>query len=78
MADKDQTAKGKIDYRKLCKTTKETMREDIRTYTTLRIRETVENGKGIKTVASIEERCKSMITALKERMGPSQLIERKF
>ncbi|MEE4247402.1 MAG: reverse transcriptase domain-containing protein [Kangiellaceae bacterium] len=69
MTGKDQNAREKIEYIELCKTIRKKMREDIREYNTMRVKEAIENGKGLKKSVSTKDGCKVMIPSLKEQDG---------
>ena len=56
MADKDQTARENIKYSELCKTIRKKMREDIREHNTMRVKEVIESGKGLKKTTKRKER----------------------
>ena len=57
-----------IEYVEICKTVRKLLRDDIREYNTMRVKEAVETGKGLKKVTNKEE-CKVMIPSLKEEDG---------
>ena len=54
-----------IEYADICKTVRKVLGDDIREYNTMRVKEAVETGKGLKK-ATIKEECKVMISSLKE------------
>ena len=57
-----------IEYAEICKTVRKLLRDDIREYNTMRVKEAVETGKGLKK-ATTKEECKVMIPSLKEEDG---------
>ena len=69
MNGKDQSARERIEYSELCKTIRKKMREDIREYNTMRVKEAIENGKGLKKSLNNKEGCRVMIPSLKEEDG---------
>ena len=65
---KQGTVRDRVEYSELCKTIRKMMRDDIREHNTLKIKEAMETGKGLKKVKSQEGR-KLLILALKEKDG---------
>ena len=57
-----------IEYTEICKTVRKLLRDDIREYNTMTVKESVETGKGLKKATNKEE-CKVMIPSLKEEDG---------
>ena len=57
-----------IEYAEICKTVRKLLRDDIREYNNMRVKEAVETGKAIKK-ANNKEKCKVMIPSLKEEDG---------
>ena len=57
-----------IEHADICKTVRKLSRDDIREYNTMRVKEAVETGKGLKK-ATTKEECKVMIPSLKEEDG---------
>ena len=53
-----------IEYAEICKTARKLLRDDIREYNTMRVKEAVGTGKGFKK-ATTKEECKVMIPSLK-------------
>ena len=54
-----------IEYAEIYKTVRKLLRDDIGEYYTMRVKEAVETGKGLKK-ATAKEECKVMIPSLKE------------
>ena len=67
MADKDQTTREKTEYSKLCKTIRKKIRENIREHNTMRVKEAIENGKGLEKATKRKEGYKVLIPELKEQ-----------
>ena len=61
-------SRGNIEYAEICKTVGKLLRDDIREYNTMRVKEAVETGKGLRK-ATTKEECKVMIPSLKEEDG---------
>ena len=57
-----------IEYAEICKTVRKLLRDNIREYSTMRVKEAVETGRGLKK-ATTKEECKVMIPSLKEENG---------
>ena len=57
-----------IEYAEICKAVRQLLRDDIREYNTMRVKEAVDTGKGLKKATNKEE-CKVMIPSLKEEDG---------
>ena len=57
-----------IEFAEICKTVRKLLRNDIRAYNTMRVKEAVDTGRGLKKAANKEE-CKVMIPSLKEEVG---------
>ena len=62
------TPRTNIEYMERCKTVRKLLRDDIREYNTMRVKEAVETGKAIKKATNKEE-CKVMIPSLKDEDG---------
>ena len=56
------------EYADICKIVRNLLRDDIREYSTMRVQESVETGKGLKKTTNKVE-CKVMIPSLKEEDG---------
>ena len=61
-------SRANIEYAEICKTIRNLLRDDIREYNTMRVKEAVETGKGLKK-ATTKEEYKLMIPSLKEEDG---------
>ena len=57
-----------IEYAEICKTVRKLLRNNIREYTTMRVKEALKTGKGLQKATNKEE-CKVMIPSLKEEGG---------
>ena len=57
-----------IEYAEICKTVRKLLRNDIRQYNTMGVKEAVETGRGLKEATNKGE-CKVMILSLKEEDG---------
>ena len=68
MAKKDLNDQERREYNKLCQTIWKWLREDLREHNTMRVKEAIESGKGLKR-AKEKEGCKDLIPALKEQDG---------
>eukprot|EP00794_Sanderia_malayensis_P004319 gene4318-4893_t len=68
MAKKDLNDRERTEYNKLCQTIRKRLREDLREHNTMRVKEAIESGKGLKR-AKEKEGCKVLIPALQEQDG---------
>ena len=66
-----------IEYAEICKTVRKLLRDDTREYNTMRVKEAVETGKGLKK-ATTKEEYKVMILSLKEERKHYYLYRKKF
>ena len=60
--------RANIEYADICKTVRKLLRDGIREYNTMRVKEAVKTGNVLKK-ATTKEECKVMIPSLKEEDG---------
>ena len=66
MSGKDKNARERTECSEICKTIRKKTREDIREHKTTRVKEAIENKKGLKKATNNKEGYKVMIPSMKE------------